>query len=180
MKPLLALLLAAVGLLAAAGCNDPVLDAQIAALPGEVPGIRTGPTHRAGQPCTDCHSAYGGRSPEFSLAGTVFQKPTNKVAVGGLIVHVVDANGATQDLTSNCAGNFYVTTTQWSPTWPLFVTLEDPQAGTSLRMLGKIGRDSSCASCHVDPSGENSPGHVWLTNDPSVPDATPPPLNCGR
>ena len=178
MKPSLPL---AIGLLlAVAGCNDPVLDAQIDALPGEVPGIPRGPMHRAGQPCTDCHSSYGGRSPEFSLAGTVFQKPTNKVAVEGAVVHVVDATFATYDLTSNCAGNFYVTTSQWEPTWPLFITLSDPQTSASVLMLGKIGRDTACASCHVDPAGTDSPGHVYLTKDPTVPDATPPPLTCGR
>jgi hypothetical protein len=176
MKPLLL----ALGLLLAAGCNDPVLDAQIAALGGEVPGIRPGPTHRAGQPCTDCHSSYGGKSPEFSLAGTVYQKDTNKVAVEGAVIQVVDATGAMMGLTSNCAGNFYVTTSEWSPTWPLFITVADPQAGISIRMLGKIGRDTSCGSCHVDPRGTNSPGHVWLTDDPAVPDAAPPPLDCGR
>jgi hypothetical protein len=174
--PLLALL--AAPLLAA--CGDPVLDAQIDALPPEVPGIHTGPTHRGGQPCTDCHSSYGGRHPVFTVAGTVYQKPTNLVPVENAVVHVTDATGATRDLTSNCAGNFYVADTDWQPTFPLLVSLEDPATGLSAKMITKIGRDTSCASCHADPAGQDSPGHVYVTKDPSVPDATPPPLTCGH
>jgi hypothetical protein len=34
-----------------------------------------------------------------------------------------------------------------------------------------IDRDGSCAGCHVDPSGPNSPGHVSLQLDDG---GTPP------
>ena len=177
MRPAALLLLLL--LLAAPGCPDPVLDAQIDALPGEVPGIRTGPSHRAGQPCTDCHSSYGGRHPIFTVAGTLFQKPTNKVGVEGAVVHVTDVNGDTRDLTTNCVGNFYVADTDWEPAFPILVTIEDPQTGLTATMKSKVGRDTSCASCHVDPAGTDSPGHVYLTKDPTVPDAPVPPLTCG-
>ncbi len=179
LVPFAALLWVTLALVATA-CADPVLDAEIAALPGEVPGIHTGPTHRGGQPCTLCHSSGGGRNPQFSLAGTVYQKPTTKIAVEGAVVHVVDATGATNDLTSNCAGNFYVTVDQWQPTFPLFVQVSDAATGMSIKMTTKAGRDSSCAQCHADPAGTDSPGHVWLTDDPTVPDLTAPPLDCGR
>jgi hypothetical protein len=168
------------GSLLLSGCADPVNDALIAALPGEVPGIRTGPTHRGGQPCTLCHSSAGGRHPTFTLAGTVYQKPTSKIPVEGALVHVIDATGATRDLTSNCAGNFYVDDSQWQPTFPLFIDVTDPATGTILKMISKIGRDSSCASCHADPIGPDATGHIYLTSDPTVPDATAPALTCGR
>ncbi len=49
-------------------------------------------------------------NPQFSLAGTVYQKPTGgKIPIENAVVHVVDATGTAQDLTSNCAGNFYIT-----------------------------------------------------------------------
>ena len=166
-------------LLAVPACADPVIDAQIAALPGEVPGIRTGPNHRGGQPCGLCHSAAGGRHPTFTVAGTVYQKPTNNVPVEGALVHITDATGATYDLTSNCAGNFYVADTQWQPTFPLYVDLSDAAAGITTKMKTKIGRDNSCAQCHADPAGTDSAGHVYLTNDPTVPDMAPPSLSCG-
>jgi hypothetical protein len=167
-------------LVATPGCPDPVLDAQLDALPGEVPGIRTGPMHRAGQPCTDCHSEYGGRHPVFSVAGTLFQKPTNLVGIEGAIVHVTDATGSFRPLTTNCVGNFYAQIGDWDPVFPLHVTIEDPASGLQKTMKSKIGRDTSCANCHVDPAGPDSPGHVYLTNDPAIPDATPPPMDCGH
>jgi hypothetical protein len=163
----------------AAACSDPVQDALIAALPGEVPGIRTGPMHRAGQPCPICHSSYGGRHPTFTVAGTLFQKPTNKVGVEFATVHVTDVTGDARDLTTNCVGNFYIADTQWNPAFPLWVTVSDPATSTTATMTTKIGRDNGCAECHADPAGTDSPGHVYLTNDPSVPDATPPPMTCG-
>jgi hypothetical protein len=172
----LVLVLAAGGVVA---CGDPVVDAQIAALPGEVPGIRTGPMHRGGQPCTLCHSAYGGRHPQFTVAGTLYQKPTNRVPVEGAAVHVTDATGAMRDLITNCAGNFYVADTEWQPTFPLKVDISDPATGEAKTMVTKIGRDASCAFCHVDPAGTDSPGHVYLTADAGVPDMTPPALSCG-
>jgi hypothetical protein len=161
------------------GCSDPVQDALINALPGEVPGIRTGPEHRAGQPCALCHSSYGGRHPTFTVAGTLFQKPTNKVGVEGATVHVTDVTGDARDLTTNCVGNFYIADTQWTPAFPLWVTITDPSTSTTVKMTTKIGRDNSCAQCHADPAGTDSPGHIYLTNDPSVPDATPPAKTCG-
>jgi hypothetical protein len=163
-----------------AGCADPVIDAEIDALPGEVPGIPRGPTHRGGQPCTLCHSSYGGRHPTFSLAGTVYQKLTNEVPIEGALIQVTDATGTTRQFTSNCAGNFYVPDTDWEPTFPLFIDLSDPATDMSIKMISKIGRDSSCASCHADPAGADSPGHVYLTSDASVPNGTAPPLTCGR
>lgn len=167
-------------LLALPACADPVTDAEIAALGGEAPGVRTGPTHRGGQPCILCHSSTGGRHPTFTVAGTVYQKPTTKVPVEGALVHVTDATGATFDLTSNCAGNFYVADTQWQPTFPLWVDLSYTAAGIVTKMKTKIGRDGSCNFCHADPIGTDTAGHVWLTSDPTVPDMTPPSLNCGR
>ncbi len=167
-------------LLATPGCPDPTLDAQMNALPGEVPGIPRGPMHRAGQPCTDCHSSYGGRHPIFTVAGTLFQKPTNRVGIEGATVHVTDVNGDTRDLLTNCVGTFYVTDDEWQPAFPLHISIEDPTSGLGVTMKTKIGRDNSCASCHVDPASTDSPGHVYLTKDPTVPDATPPPMDCGR
>jgi hypothetical protein len=161
------------------GCADPVLDAQIDALPAEVPGIPPGPLHRAGQPCTDCHSPYGQRTPSFSVAGTIFLLPTGRVAVPEVQVHVIDAAGTVRDLVSNCAGNFYVTTSEWEPMFPLFVSLQDTVTGTTVTMLSKIGRNASCAACHADPAGTDSPGHLYLTTGPSAP-AGVPPLGCGR
>ena len=156
---------------------DPVPDAEIAALPDD--GVHNGPTHRGGQPCLLCHSDEGGRHPAFSVAGTVYQKLGNKVPMEGVVVHVTDATGASQDLVSNCAGNFYMDETVWTPTFPFWVSLTNPADGTSIPMMTKVGRDGACAMCHADPAGAGSPGHVYLVKDPNAPNATPPPQSCG-
>jgi hypothetical protein len=167
----------ALGCLLSAGCADPVIDAEINALPDD--GVRNGPTHRGGQPCLLCHSDEGGRNPAFSVAGTVYQKLTNKVPMEGVVVHVTDATGSSQDLTSNCAGNFYIDENTWTPTFPLWVSLSNPADGTTIKMISKAGRDGACAMCHADPAGAGSPGHVYLVKDATVPDAQAPVCDNG-
>ncbi len=105
-----------------AGCADPVHDAEVTALGPEAPGVSPGPTHRPGQPCLTCHGGEGPGGLTFVTAGTVYAYPygvTPKQGVSGGVVHLVDANGSGFDATTNSVGNFYVTTDQWSPTFPL-------------------------------------------------------------
>ena len=167
-------------LLAAAGCSEPILDDQMAALPDEVPGIPKGPMHRGGQPCTVCHSDEGGRHPIFTIAGTVYQKKDNTVPIEGVDIQITDATGASYTVTSNCAGNFYIEEVEWAPTFPVFVNLSYAPYNTSFGMYSKIGRDSSCAFCHTDPAGPSAPGHLYVTSNPTVANNVPPPLDCGR
>src|SRR5690606_33596927 len=69
-------LVAALAALGATACGDPVLDARIEALGGEVDGVEPGEFHRPGQPCVLCHGKYGGEEPEMSVGGTIFAIPT--------------------------------------------------------------------------------------------------------
>lgn len=167
-------------LLALPACGDPVTDDAIAALPGEVPGIPKGPMHRGGQPCGLCHSSLGGRSPTLTVAGTVYQKQFTLTPVEGAVLHITDATGTSMDLTSNCAGNFYVTDSQWQPVFPLFTELKYAPTGTDIKMTTKVGRDGSCAICHADPVGPDATGHLYLTSNESAQDFPIPPLDCGR
>jgi hypothetical protein len=171
-SPLALLALALLG----PGCAEPVLDAEIAALPDD--GMRNGPAHRGGQPCGYCHSSAGGASPTFVLGGTVYQKPTSKIPIEGATIHVTDAAGAAYDMVSNCAGNFYVTDAEWQPTYPFRVELLFAPTGTDIKMTSKIGRATACAECHADPAGTDASGHIYLTSH-DVSDMTPPPLTCG-
>jgi hypothetical protein len=172
-------LLACVCLLAS-GCADPVLAAEIDALGGETNGVRHGPMHRPGQPCLLCHSSEGGRSPSFSVAGTLYQKPNGDIPVQGATIHLTDATGATYDLTSNCVGTFYVEEQKWAPTFPLVVDISYPQGGLTNKMKSKIGREGSCAKCHAIPAGVDSPGRVYLEKDLTAPDFARPALDCGN
>ncbi len=175
-SPVVLTLSAALVSLAASTACDPVHDDAIAALGPEAPGVRQGPLHRPGQPCLLCHDGAMGDPPRFTVAGTVFSTPGTLLAVEGATVQLVDANGSGAQVTTNSAGNFYATPGDYSPTFPLQVTVAGP-AGPTVHMQTLIGGNGTvepngaCASCHFDPAGPNSPGHVCLTLDDG---GTPP------
>ena len=155
MRPLVALAL----LFAVTAC-DPVHADAIAALGGEAAGVRTGPLHRAGQPCLLCHDGSLGDPNPFSVAGTVFKFPFDLQALAGATVTLEDATGATRALTTNAAGNFYVTPSQYTPTFPLKISVS--YKGKVTPMKTHAGRAGACATCHFDPAGQESPGHVYF------------------
>jgi hypothetical protein len=150
------------GLVWFAAC-DPVQDRAIAALGGEVAGVDTGPLHRPGQPCLLCHDGALGDPPEFSVAGTVFVDRIDKKAARGATVTLKAADGTSRTFKTNEAGNFYVTPQSWRPAYPLEVSVD--YQSQSVSMISKIGRDGSCAGCHVDPASASSAGHVYAIPD---------------
>jgi hypothetical protein len=156
--------------------GDPVHQSQVDSLGPEKPGIPRGPYHRAGQPCTVCHSTEGPASSVFVLAGTVFSSKTtsasqpNLVGVQGVGVGIVDDDGAEFLATTNCVGNFYVSPGDFNPAFPVLVNVSKAGAGVAT-MITHIGRAGSCASCHADPPGSSQPGHVYLST--SAPTSNP-------
>ena len=125
MKPHIPLvLLAAFAALGQTRCSDPTHPAEVNALGPENPEVPEGPMHRPGQPCLVCHGGQGPASETFITAGTVYLNQyatgtTDYAPVNNGTVHLVDANGSTFDTQTNMAGNFFVTTGQWNPTFPL-------------------------------------------------------------
>lgn len=141
----------------ASSCTDPVLDDQIAGLGPETG--ETGPNHRPGQPCVLCHSAYGTATPVFSVAGTVFDSPSNTTGVADVEIRMVGSDNArpTRVITTNAAGNFYITKDEYDPAFPLRVRIS--KGNTERSMQSHIGREPSCAGCHFDPP-DAGPGRV--------------------
>jgi hypothetical protein len=148
--------------LGAVAC-DPVLDDRVAALGGETPGVHPGPLHRPGQPCLLCHDGALGDPSAFSVAGTVFQVPGSRRPAVSAEVYLTDVTGSNHVATTNAAGNFYVTPGEWTPSFPVQVVVK-PAVGPDVFMLS-LAEDGSCATCHSDPPGRDSPGHVSLTLD---------------
>jgi hypothetical protein len=154
-----------------AGC-DPVKSDAINALGGETPGVRNGPLHRPGQPCTLCHDGEIGDPPAFSVAGTIYETPADASVAAGATVSMLDSVDAGYEAGTNSAGNFYVTPGQWSPRFPIVrVVVSSVGGGTVVTMQSDVGRNGSCATCHFDPAGLDSPGHVYL----ALPDGGTPP-----
>jgi hypothetical protein len=161
------LALLAMTAIAAAAC-DPVHSDATNALGGEAPGVRTGPLHRPGQPCTVCHDGALGDPPEFSVAGTVYQAASSTQALSGASVILTGADGASYSATTNEAGNFYITPKEFAPKYPMRVTVLS--GGVPVTMQSHVGWAGSCAKCHVDPPGPDSPGHVYFdVGDGGVP-----------
>jgi hypothetical protein len=146
---------------------DPVHDDAIDALGGEAPGVRKGPLHRPGQPCLLCHDGAIGSPREFSVAGTVYLTAIDLQPTDGAVVALADANGTTFKATTNAAGNFYVTPSEWTPIYPMKVAITHKR--TTVNMKARIGRDGSCAACHSDPPGPTSAGRVVISSDGGVP-----------
>lgn len=150
--------------LTVAAC-DPVNHDAIDALDGNAPGVRNGPLHRPGEPCLLCHDGQIGDPSRFTVAGTIFETPGARVAAVDAVVTLTDANGSTHSTSTNAAGNFYLTPGDWTPVFPISnVTVLGSGATTPTKMQSEIGRDGACASCHVDPAGPASPGHVALAS----------------
>jgi hypothetical protein len=150
-------------------CSDPVHDARVSALGGEKGGVPAGPNHRGGQPCLTCHGGDGPSSLELSVAGTVFQTAApDSPPLAGVTVTVFDATqladgGAPRTVTTNAAGNFYFPRSSWSPAYPLHdISVSLPGVDTPTLMHTNVGRDGSCATCHFDPKGNNSHGHIYF------------------
>lgn len=141
---------------------DPVQRDAVAALGGETNGTRPGPLHRAGQPCLLCHDGALGDPQEFSVAGTVFVMPDDKTPAVSAAVNITAADQTKKTFTTNAAGNFYVTASQWRPAFPLQVSVE--YRGQTLDMDSTVGRDGACAACHADPASSDSPGHVYAVS----------------
>jgi hypothetical protein len=161
--------LLASAVLLATGC-DPVHSAAVAALGGEAPGVRRGPLHRPGQPCELCHDGAFGDPQEFIVAGTIFLRSSGLEGVGEAAVALTDAVGSKYVASTNAAGNFYVVPSEWSPLYPI-QSIVVSYTDLSATMYTDIGRQTSCATCHFDPPGANSPGHIALLAD----DGSAPP-----
>jgi hypothetical protein len=147
---------------------DPVHDDARSALGDEAPGVATGPLHRAGQPCLVCHDGALGDPPAFSVAGTMYQDANDLVPLDGAGVKLVDALGVTFTTTTNSVGNFFVAPSAYTPHYPLHVSVTS--GGRTTTMSSHVGREGSCAFCHVDPPSASSPGHAyWNAPEGGVP-----------
>ena len=167
MKARGAWLWALAAVVAVAGC-DPVHDDAVAALGGEAPGVPRGPLHRPGQPCLLCHDGAVGDPPALSVAGTLFLDANGLVPVSGAAVILQDADGVTSNAaTTNEAGNFYFSPDEFLPRYPLQVNSITVGA-VAIAMHSHIGGNGSCAGCHFDPPGPDSPGHVYFDVPPGM------------
>lgn len=146
------------------GCEDPVRDRRVDALGPETPGVAKGPWHRPGQPCLACHDGEDHEVRAFSVGGTVFAFDDGGAPVSDVVVELTDTSGRTYRTATNCAGNFFVLPEDFSPSYPLWVTLVD--GDRRVDMDSPVERDGSCGSCHTRTPGPRSTPPVYLYDLP--------------
>lgn len=144
-------------------CEDPVLKARAESLGPDLGPYEEGPFHRAGAPCTWCHTKGGDGESKFDLAGTVYDRAGSDRALSGVQVRLFDKHGKTQTLYSNEAGNFFLSEGDLQLDFPLWVKLEFQ--GETTAMQTPIFRERSCAACHMDPASPERAGRVFLWED---------------
>ncbi len=145
--------------------------------------------HRPGEPCALCHSKAGPADSEFVLAGTVFWGPERyDRRVDQAYVRFRGPGNTTKCFVTNCNGNFYVKTEEYAKLeFPLLVSVErvrDPfndqrqlENGSFREMTGHIGREASCATCHIlNLRDFASPGQIRIYNTEAQVDAAKVPL----
>jgi hypothetical protein len=164
---LLLVMLGAAGGLGSLSC-DPVHDNAVDALGPEAPGVPKGPKHRAGQPCITCHDGSLGSPPHFSVAGTIYLNQEDLTPAKAATVTLIDANNNTAVASTNGVGNFYLSPQQFTPVYPMKVTVDIPGRAQA-KMTSHVGRDGSCADCHTDPAGPTSAGHIFIPVDGVTP-----------
>jgi hypothetical protein len=157
--------------------TDPVHTDAVNALGGEYAGIPQGEYHRAGQPCLVCHGGEGPASGKFVIAGTVFFGPSESnnapppIGVDNVQVSIEDDGQSVITVQTNCVGNFWSVSGDWTPghpQFPLIVRIVGDANGQhyDVPMTSHVGRDGSCASCHQLPDDTNffrTPGIVHLS-----------------
>ena len=174
-------------------CNlDPVHRAGVTSLGDENSGqyLPKSEYHRPGEPCARCHSKEGPASGEFVLAGTVFWGPDRyDRRVDEAYVRIGGPEKTTKCYVTNCNGNFFVRPEDYKNIkFPLLVSVErvnrpgglgpdDEKSISVRRMAGHIGREASCATCHILGLRDfGSPGQIRLFDTESAVDAANPPI----
>jgi hypothetical protein len=174
-------------------CNlDPVHRASVNALGGENADAYPiqSQYHRPGEPCVLCHGADGPANTQFVLGGTVFWGPDSyENRVDKAYVRVEDARKTTHCFVTNCNGNFFVTADEFPGlTFPLLISVErtkqpgngDESTLVIQPMSGHIGREASCANCHIQGLRDfGSPGQIYMyATEATEQMANPPIVQC--
>jgi hypothetical protein len=140
-----------------------------------------GPLHRPGQPCLVCHSgAHPAEGTSFEVAGTIYERATDRYGVAGVLVTLEDAEGSYAQVVTNRTGSFMVVregdddesdesdegmvSARRAFVPPLRVTLE--RDGVERPMRSFVWREGSCASCHQADEAVDSPGRIVLEDSP--------------
>lgn len=118
-----------------------------------------------GQACIKCHSTPDDEGeiegPRFRFAGTVYptpHEPDNCIAtgVGGALIVVTDANGASLQATVRAGGNFFLEGNQLA----MPIQAEIRKDGKVLKMMDPV-TSGDCNTCHTAEGAEGASGRIF-------------------
>ncbi len=119
-------------------------------------------TMNPGMACISCHKSSGGEAPVFAIAGTVY--PTahepdlcyGANGTSGAQIVVIGADGTTQTLAPNSAGNFSSSSSIKLPYQAKVVYMGRERAMVATQTTG------DCNSCHTQSGANGAPGRILL------------------
>ncbi len=110
-----------------------------------------------GVACIDCHEQMG-RGPVYSVAGTIYptaHEPDDCFGSSADVqIIVTGADGRSQTLTPNSAGNFFSRTRVTMP-----YKVKVVAGGKTREMVGAVDK-GDCNACHTEKGTEKAPGRV--------------------
>lgn len=105
-----------------------------------------------GSDCIACHTRGGAdEAPNWTAAGTIFDGLDGSAGVAGAKITVTDSTGASVQMTSSSAGNFY---TNQALVPPLIATVETDNGILEMRTSVATGACNSCHQCSGTPGGK--------------------------
>jgi len=190
LLPVLSIVAVVVGL--GSACNlDPVHRAGVNNLGDELTDLYPPESeyHRPGEPCALCHSSKGPADGEFVLGGTIFWGPERyDRRVDQAYVRFRGPDFTTKCVVTNCNGNFYIRPGDYKNLkFPLLVSVErvripgtderQLEGGSFREMTSHIGREPSCATCHIlNLRDFASPGQIRMYDREDIVDSRNVPI----
>ncbi len=121
-------------------------------------GNEGSPQMHPGLSCIDCHST--GEGPRFLVAGTVYRdyaENNDCYGVPDVVVRLTDAKGKVITMTTNAAGNFFLSARNASITFPFKATLI---LDGKTRSMATPQSSGNCLSCHTSKGVNGAPGRI--------------------
>lgn len=147
--------------------GDPVHDKLVKSL-GPESTTSPGPTHRPGQPCLACHDGSGPASTKLAMGGTIYLQQGKPDPLVDAEVDLLDLAGNIACTTkTNASGNFFWDDKACSVPMPAKAKIvratSDPMNPDVAAMVTRIGRPTSCATCHQgDALGPTNVEKIYL------------------
>ena len=123
-----------------------------------VTSVTESPEMHPGISCITCHSR--GEGPQYVIAGTVYQdfgEADDCYGFEGADVQITDANGKVFKLTTNKAGNFFLSARGNSVAMPFKARVV--YGGNTREMMSPQGT-GDCLSCHTATGSNGAPGRI--------------------